>query len=206
MQSIISNTEIVSRAFSDSQCGGVVGLAACGSAAKRSTIRWSALVGSPTARRIHGTAVGVIIIAVFQFFIAALLILLAAASALGIGVLGAILARSREMGAPAFLAMAGAGAFVAAVVLVFAALFGTLGFGMWNLREWARLVTIVLSILGTVGAAIGLLWALAHFRPIGLFLSSIRLAINLTILWYLSRPQVRDAFRLPPASSARAAD
>jgi hypothetical protein len=139
---------------------------------------------------------GVTILSIFEFFIASLLILLALASALGVSVLGAILARTREIGAPGFALLAGAGMMVAAVLLVPAVLFSVLGFGLWNLRKWARIATLALAALGVAGASMGLLWALVNFRIVGVMVSSIRISINLLVLWYLSQPGVRMSFVL----------
>src|ERR1700720_390655 len=100
---------------------------------------------------------GVTILSIFEFFIASLLILLALASALGVSVLGAILARTTEIGVPGFALLAGAGMMMAAVLLVPAVLFSVLGFGLWNLRNWARIATLVLAVLGVAGASMGLL-------------------------------------------------
>src|ERR1700680_688026 len=139
---------------------------------------------------------GATILALFEFFVATLLLLFALASALGASALGAILSRTREIGAPGFALFAGAGMMVAVILLVPAGLFSVLGFGLWNLRNWARIATIVLAALGVAGASMGLLWALAHFRVFGLMVSSIRLSINLLVLWYLSQPEVRRSFAL----------
>ena len=61
---------------------------------------------------------GVTILAVFEFFIATLLILFALASALGVSALGAILARTRDLGSPGFAIFAGAGIIVASILLM----------------------------------------------------------------------------------------
>ncbi len=100
---------------------------------------------------------GVTILALFEFFIATLLILFALCSALGVSALGAILARTRELGSPGFAIFARAGMMVASILLVPAFLFCMLGFGMWNLRNWARIATVVLAVLGAVGASMGFL-------------------------------------------------
>ena len=41
---------------------------------------------------------------------------------------------------------------------------------------------MILAVLGTIGASMGLLWALVHFRIFGLLVSSIRLSIDLLVL------------------------
>src|SRR5437660_981888 len=119
-------------------------------------------------------------------------------------VLGTMLGMSTRAGAPGAAVLAGAGLLVAFVMFVFAALGGLLGYGMWNLREWARIVTMVLSALGAIGAALGFFWALAHMHPFSLAISGIRLGINIAILWYLNLPQV-SAFSQLRFDSTRAA-
>ncbi|MGA8312752.1 MAG: hypothetical protein WB755_22165 [Terriglobales bacterium] len=138
--------------------------------------------------------VGVTILALFEFFIATLLTFLAIASALGLGVLGAILARTSRLGDPAAGIVVGTGMMVGVIILGFAALFAVLGFGLWNLRNWGRVATIVLCVLGAVGASVGFMWALLHFRIFGVMVSSVRIGIDLLVVWYLSQAHVRRAF------------
>jgi hypothetical protein len=138
--------------------------------------------------------VGVTILALFEFFIATLLTFLAIASGLGLGVLGAILARTSRLGGPAAGIVVGTGMMVGVIILVFAVLFAVLGFGLWNLRNWSRVATMVLCVLGALGASIGLMLALLHFRIFGVMVSSVRLSIDLLVLWYLSQPHVRESF------------
>ncbi len=139
---------------------------------------------------------GVTILALLEFLIAALLIFFALASAMGVSLLGAILSRAREIGAPGFALFAGAGFMLAFFLLVPAVFFVVTGFGLWKLRNWARIVTMVLAVLGVVGASIGLLWALTHFRVIGVMFTSVRLTIDLLVLWYLSQSSIRRYFVL----------
>jgi hypothetical protein len=138
--------------------------------------------------------VGVTILALFEFFIATLLTFVAIASGLGLGVLGAILARTSRLGDPAAGIVGGTGMMVGVIILVFAVLFVVLGFGLWNLRNWGRVATMVLCVLGAVGASLGLMLALLHFRIFGVMVSSVRLGIDLLVLWYLSQAHVRRAF------------
>ncbi|HXP15534.1 MAG TPA: hypothetical protein VN868_00445 [Terriglobales bacterium] len=57
-----------------------------------------------------------------------------------------------------------------------------LGYGLWNLKNWARIGTVVLVVLGAIGASFGILWSLLHFRMVGLMVSSVRLGIDLLVL------------------------
>jgi len=138
---------------------------------------------------------GVTVLALFEFFIAIFLVLFALASALGANALGVFLARTREMGTPGAAIFAGAGMMLALILLIPALLFCVLGFGLWNLRNWARIATIVLAVLGAIGASMGLLLAVTHFRMFGVMASSMRLGIDLLVLWYLSQPYVARSFQ-----------
>ncbi len=139
---------------------------------------------------------GVAILALFEFFIATLLTFLAITSALGIGALGAIIARASRLGDPASAMVVGTGMIVAFILLVCAFLFCVLGFGLWKLRNWGRIANLVLCSLGLVGSSVGLMWAIVHFRIFGVLISSVRVSIDLFVLWYLSQPHVRQAFAL----------
>lgn len=138
--------------------------------------------------------VGVTVLALFEFFIATLLTFLAIASGLGLGVLGAILARTSRLGDPTAGIVMGTGMMVGVIIFGFAVLFAVLGFGLWNLRDWGRVATMVLCVLGALGASIGLMLALLHFRIFGVMVSSVRLSVDLLVLWYLSQAHVRKAF------------
>ena len=140
---------------------------------------------------------GVTLIALLEFLIAILLILFAMASAMGASVLGAIVSRTRDIGAPGFFLFAGAGMFLAVLLLVPAVLSILLGYGMWNRRNWARVGTMIWAVLGTAGSTAGLLWALTHLRMFGVMASSIRLSLNLLVLWYLSQSHIRGYFMSP---------
>jgi hypothetical protein len=148
---------------------------------------------------------GVTIIAVLQFIGAAVLVLVGIASALGMSVLGTMLGMKHAVGGSGAAMLASAGVLVAIIMFVFASLSGLLGYGMWNLRDWARIVTMVLAGVGAIGAALGFFFALAHMNVFGLALTVIRLGINVAILWYLNLPEVSRAFSQPRLDSSRAA-
>jgi hypothetical protein len=137
---------------------------------------------------------GVAVIALLEFFIATLLVLVALSSALGIGLIGAVLSRSPDL-APGFPFLAGAGMIMAVAVPVPAAFLGVLGYGLWNLKNWAWIGTVVLVVLGAIGASFGISWSLFRFRMVGLMVSSVRLGIDLLVLWYLSQAPVRSVFQ-----------
>jgi hypothetical protein len=100
--------------------------------------------------------------------------------------------------------MAGLGAALGIFFLIIAAVDVALAIGLLNLKEWARIVTIVLT---GIGAALGLLGLLAGFIHFVLFASLFRLcvlAIQGLIIWYLLKPEVKAAFQAPQARAASA--
>ena len=91
-------------------------------------------------------------------------------------------------------AMAGAGAIIGGVMLVFALLYFAVGYGLWKLKNWARIITIVLSGLGAALGVLGLLGSLMAFEIISLVFQLIFVAIYAWILWYMFQPHVKEAF------------
>jgi len=143
--------------------------------------------------------VGVTIIAILQFLGAALLVLVGIAMIVGGGMIGAILGsamgqNSQIPGGSLTGIMAGLGIVVAAVFFVFAAISAVLGWGMWSLKNWARIITMVFSCIGLLFGGLGLIFALMRFNMFSLVFVMIRLAINGLILWYLLQPDVKAAF------------
>jgi hypothetical protein len=145
---------------------------------------------------------GVSLIGGFELFISGLLLLLAIAAILGMGVLGAILGSTSGMGGPAMPFLAGAGMIAGFIVLFPSALFGLVGWNLLRMREWARIVTVVLAVLGTAGAALGLLWALSQLRLFFMMTTMVRLSINLAILWHLNQAHIKQRFDRQGAAPA----
>jgi hypothetical protein len=135
---------------------------------------------------------GVTIIAAIQFFGTAFLI--TASLVLGTGILGTMLGAGRASALPRFVLLFGGDKLVAVAALMFACFLVTLGYGMWHLKNWARITTLTVEALSAMFAVFGILWALAHVTVFLFLCISIRLGTNLAILWYLSRPQVIRAF------------
>jgi uncharacterized membrane protein (DUF2068 family) len=94
------------------------------------------------------------------------------------------------------------GAAVGVVFLIIAALDAVCGYGLWNLKEWARMLTIVLTAIGLLFAVLQLFGSMLHFHIIAIFFVLIRMAIGGLIIWYLSQPQVKAAFGVPQLSPA----
>jgi hypothetical protein len=132
---------------------------------------------------------GVTVISLLAFIGAGLLLLAGFGMFLGGAILSGMAAR------PGMGMMAGiGGAFVGIVFLAVAAVDLIMGIGLWKLQEWARILTVVLVIIGAVFNGFGLLRAMLHFHVIRLFLQAIFVAIDVWIAVYLSQPNVKQAF------------
>ena len=83
----------------------------------------------------------------------------------------------------------------AVVFLCVTALFLSLGYGLWKLRNWARQIQIVLSMIGAVGCLLLTIGVLRNgFDTVDLFLGPGFTVLNVVIILYLLRPQVKQAF------------
>ncbi|MBI5955772.1 MAG: hypothetical protein HY871_02115 [Chloroflexi bacterium] len=118
---------------------------------------------------------GVTIIALLYFFSAAMMLLggcmfLALPLLTGAGALG-------QEGAGEAIAISGTmGVIFCGVFAIFALLAAFFGWGLWKLKNWARILTIVFSIPGLLGI------------PIGTIISGL-------IIWYLLKEDVKVAFQ-----------
>jgi len=134
--------------------------------------------------------VGVTILAVLAFVAAWGLVLMALLSLLGGALVSSLGARGVGM-------MAGLGAAVIAVFfLILAAVEVVVGIGLWKLRNWARIVTIVLCGLSFLGAVLSILnpFHIHVFFFLFLLRRLIYAAIYAWILWYLFQPNVKQSF------------
>jgi uncharacterized membrane protein (DUF2068 family) len=79
--------------------------------------------------------------------------------------------------------------------LLFAALAFVAGYGIWAMREWGRILTIVLASISLLFALPGLMFMMmpTHFFFGGF--GVIRIAISVLMIWYLVQPQVRASFQ-----------
>ncbi len=148
---------------------------------------------------------GVTVIAVLDFIGAAFCILMGILSIVGAGAgfLGAMGGQGQGTGAAG-----GVVAMIAGAMTVFAfigaAISALLGWGLWTLKNWARLVTVVLAAIGGVLQLIGLVPSLLHFNPISLLFTLVFLGIDVLIVWYLLRSDVAAAFAAGQARAASA--
>jgi hypothetical protein len=140
---------------------------------------------------------GVTILAVLSFLVAALCLL----AAVGMFIIGssagmaAMAGRGGNMGGP----LAAMGAFAGIACLILAALYLVNGIGLLKLRGWARLLTILLVLLGIIFGVLGIVRAMAPMM-IGLIVwDLILIAIDVWILMYMFKPHVKAAFGAPAA-------
>lgn len=131
---------------------------------------------------------GVVILAILNWIGAAFLLIPALALLFGSSFLAGLI--GRQFGPIAAFAGIVGGAFI----LVFAVIGAVLGWGLWELQEWARIVTIVLNGLALIPSVLGLfLW----MHPFGIIFRLVRITVHGLIVWYLLQPQVAAAFRRP---------
>jgi multiple sugar transport system permease protein len=85
--------------------------------------------------------------------------------------------------------------WTAAVRLILALIFALTGIGIWRLRNWARVVLILLLVLNAAGSLVALLaYALPqHDYPLAVFLF-LQFSISAFLIYYLNRRRVQQAF------------
>jgi hypothetical protein len=94
--------------------------------------------------------------------------------------------------AAALLAALGAAAGV--IFLLFGGLHVVLAVGIFRMRNLARVLTIFLFVLMGAGASLGLIATLMRYSQVGLAWNLSLLVLVVLALWYLLRPNVKEAF------------
>lgn len=90
--------------------------------------------------------------------------------------------------------LAGLGAAAAVIFLLFGALHVVLAIGIFKLRNLARVLTIFLFLLIGAGACLGLIATLLSYSHVALMWNVSLLALDALGLWYLLRPETKEAF------------
>jgi uncharacterized membrane protein (DUF2068 family) len=134
--------------------------------------------------------IGVTILALFDFLGMVVLLLGGLLLAVGMGVAG----MSKEVAGGMGAILAGVGIFGAVFCFILAVLYGVLGWGLWSLKNWARIITVVFAGIGLAFGALGLVMSLIHFEIFSLFLQAVPVAVNALIVWYMLQPHVKQAF------------
>lgn len=86
------------------------------------------------------------------------------------------------------------GTVLGAIALLIGILYIAIGWGLWNLQEWARAVALALCGLAVLGALILMAMSLSVPSATAAVLTLIPASINGIIVWYLLQPHVVEAF------------
>ncbi len=111
-----------------------------------------------------GRPVGVTILAIFNFIVAAFCLLGGIGMILGGGFIATMLSQQGQGSAGAAGILAGLGAVAGVFIIIIGGVSALVGFGMWKLKGWARIVSIVLFAISAAMQLLGLLGSLAHFN------------------------------------------
>ena len=154
-----------------------------------------------------GRPTGVTVLAILDFIGAGLCVLMGLLMMLGGGFLASFISGQGGQGsAGAAGILAGLGAVAGVfIIIIGGGVSALLGFGLWKLKEWARIITIVLAGIGGAFQLFGLLGSLAHFNLFAIVWSLFWTAIDALIIWYLLKPEVKAAFQPRPMASAASA-
>jgi uncharacterized membrane protein (DUF2068 family) len=133
---------------------------------------------------------GVTILAILWFIGAGILVISALVAFAGGSLLAQMLKNAPGMGNLA----GGLVAVVGVIALMFAALYAVTGYGLWALKNWGRILALVLTAIGLLLTLVGLAAVFANFGMSLLIWQIIRIAICAWIIWYLLQPTVKQAF------------
>jgi len=100
--------------------------------------------------------------------------------------------------------LGGLGAALGILFLLFAACYIVIALSLWKLKEWARIVGMVLTGIAVLLQLPGLFSAFAHFSAGRLLWSVLWIAIDCLIIVYLLKPEVKAAFQAPQTRAASA--
>src|SRR5258708_9253162 len=100
---------------------------------------------------------GVTIIAVLYFILAGFCVLGGVLMFVGGGFLASMMNQQGAGGSAGAGILAGLGAVAGVIVLIIAAIFALVGFGLWELKNWGRILALVFAGLGIFGALVMLL-------------------------------------------------
>lgn len=150
-----------------------------------------------------GRPTGVTILAILNFIGAAFCLLFGIAMIVGGGFIATML--SQGQGAAGAGILAGLGAAAGVVIIVCGGVSALIGFGLWKLKGWARIVSIVLFAISAVMQLLGLLGSLAHFNLFAVVWTVFWIAVDAFVIWYLLKPEVKAAFQQRPMASAASA-
>ena len=88
-----------------------------------------------------------------------------------------------------------AGPAIPWITVVGAVIMFVLALGLWRLRPWARIATLVVITLALISIVVLLVALYRHLSPLWLAITAVRFVVTAWFGWYLTRPQVVAAFR-----------
>jgi hypothetical protein len=97
---------------------------------------------------------------------------------------------------------AGIGAFIGVIFLVFAALAIITALGLLKLKGWARIIQLVLSVLGLLGSLRNFAYGGLHAGGGALVFQLVFLVYYIWVIWYLLSASVKAAFAGQPPAAA----
>jgi uncharacterized membrane protein (DUF2068 family) len=134
--------------------------------------------------------IGITVIALFDFLAAMFFLLVGLLMALGMGLAG----MSNDVGGGAAAMLAGLGIVGAVIFFACAVLCALMGWGLWTLKNWARIITLVFAFIGLGFGALGLMGSMVHFEVFTFAFQLVPVAINGLVAWYMMQPHVKQAF------------
>jgi hypothetical protein len=152
-----------------------------------------------------GRPVGVTILAILNFIVAAFCLLGGIGMILGGGFIATMLSQQGQGSAGAAGILAGLGAAAGVFIIIMGGVSALVGFGLWKLKGWARIVSIVLYAISGAFQLLGILGTLAHFNVFALMWGAFWVAVDAFVIWYLLKPEVKAAFQAPAQARAASA-
>jgi hypothetical protein len=107
---------------------------------------------------------------------------------------GSMLSGLARSGGPGSALFAAGGAVIGAIFLVLALLELAIGIGFIKLQNWARVVAIVFTGIAVLFGVLGMFSLLLHMMVFAMMFRVVVLAIQIWILVYLFKPDVKQAF------------
>jgi hypothetical protein len=68
------------------------------------------------------------------------------------------------------------------------------GYGLWSLKNWGRILCLILVVLGLLSSALGAVKSLMPLHAGLLIREACIIAIDIWIITYLLKPHVKQAF------------
>ncbi|HEY7403020.1 MAG TPA: DUF2127 domain-containing protein [Candidatus Angelobacter sp.] len=152
-----------------------------------------------------GRPTGVTVIAVLYFIGAAFCLLGGLLFIAGGGFLATIINQQGQAGSSGMAGiMAGLGAAMGIMFLVFGVIDALVGWGLLKLKNWARIVAIVFAAIGACFQLLGVLGSFSHFNLGNLIINLAFLALYAWMISYLIKAPVKAAFQGVQARAATA--